>query len=85
MIREIGTKRSKRLWRILLNRCGGLKWLTGEPGMPLIIKEVAEELAKLKYSITDTFTQAVEANLQGLLQGNLHLWQPHTGLSRDER
>ena len=68
MIREIDTKRSKRLWRILLNRCGGLKWLTGEPGMPLMIAEVVGEMARLKEVTTDAMPQTVGANLLRLIE-----------------
>ena len=61
---------------------GGLKWLTGEPGMPLMIKEVVQELGKVKKASTDSITEAVEVSLQGLLQGDIDMPQAYPGLPR---
>lgn len=52
----------------MLNRFGGLKWLTGEPGIPTIIRDVAEELANLKARTRDAITQGIGANFLRLIE-----------------
>lgn len=42
---------------------GGLKWLTGEPGMPIMIKDVVQTLARLSASSADVVMQTVQRNL----------------------
>jgi len=55
----------------------GIQWLTGEPGMPLQIRNVVQELAVLKGMTTDTMTQAVQSNFARLIQSNPWLSEIH--------
>ena len=47
---------------------GGLKWLSGTPGMPRIIWEVAEEIAAVKQATTEAIAQAVEKTFHRLIK-----------------
>jgi TatD DNase family protein len=46
---------------------GGIKWLTGEAGMPAVIVEVVDTLAALRGSTRDAIEGAVHSNLIRLL------------------
>jgi len=59
----------------LLNKCGGLKWLTGEPGMPAMIQELVKELARANGTTCDIVSQSVEANFLRLSQDDSELLQ----------
>lgn len=41
---------------------GGPKWLTGEPGMPLLIRDVVQALAELRNTAAEVIIQTVESN-----------------------
>jgi len=66
----------------LLNRFGGLKWLTREPGMPLLIKEVVQELATLREPIADAIVHTVQANLLHLIQDDQTLSETYAPLPK---
>lgn len=46
---------------------GGLKWLTGVPGMPQMVVEVVEALAKLKGITVEETVQMVQSNFEKLI------------------
>jgi hypothetical protein len=45
-----------------------IHWLTGEPGMPLMIEEVVEDLAKLRQIGGDATTQGIGDNFLRLIE-----------------
>ncbi len=47
---------------------GGAKWLTGEIGMPVLIKEVVKKLAKLKDTTPEGLIEIVQANFLRLIR-----------------
>jgi TatD DNase family protein len=49
---------------------GGQKWLTGEPGMPLLIKDVVQAIAKLRKTTVQVIIQTVQTNFLRLIQGD---------------
>ena len=52
---------------------GGLKWLTGEPGMPLIVNQLVQSVAKVKGTTTDAIIQAVQVSLLKLIEDDRRL------------
>jgi len=46
---------------------GGLEWLTGVPGMPRMVTEVVEALAKLRGITAQEMVQAVQSNFERLI------------------
>jgi len=52
---------------------GGYRWLTGEIGMPSIIKSVIKSLAEVKNSTTEIIIQNVLENFFQLIKTNAHL------------
>jgi TatD DNase family protein len=49
---------------------GGLKWLTGQAGMPHHLLEVIQAVAELKRTTPEAIQQAVQGNWQRLVQGD---------------
>jgi len=47
---------------------GGPQWLTGSPGMPVLIRDVVQKLAELKQTTSQVITDTVEANLVRLIR-----------------
>lgn len=47
---------------------GGQKWLTGEPGMPLLIKDVVQAIAKRRKTTVQVIIQTVQTNFLRLIQ-----------------
>ncbi len=54
-----------------LNNPGGIKWLTGKPGMPLLINDVVRELAKVKNTTPKTIIKTVDSNFVQLIEREL--------------
>jgi Tat protein secretion system quality control protein TatD with DNase activity len=52
---------------------GGLKWLTGQPGMPHHLLEVVQAVAELKRTTPDAVEQAVQRNWLRLVQDDAWL------------
>lgn len=46
---------------------GGQRWLTGEVGMPIILREVVEELGRIKSLSPDSVEAAVQRNMERLV------------------
>jgi len=62
------------------------EWLTGKPGMPLLVNEVIQALARLREATTEDIIQTVEANFARLIRDDP--WIPRThlhGLGRTSR
>ena len=53
---------------------GGIKWLTGKPGMPLVISDVIRELAKVKNTPPETIIKTVDSNFVKLIERER--WMP---------
>ena len=49
---------------------GGIKWLTGKPGMPLVINDVVRELAKVKNTTPETIIKTVDSNFAQLVESD---------------
>ncbi len=47
---------------------GGPRWLTGSPGMPLLIRDVIQALGDLRETDAQTIIQTVEANFERLIR-----------------
>ena len=47
---------------------GGLKWLKGTMGMPQVVQEVVQAIAKLKYTTAETITKTVYKNFMRLIE-----------------
>jgi len=64
-----GLARAVPLERILTetDNPGGLKWLTGEVGMPQVLTRVVEELARVKETSADEIERRVEGNFKRLM------------------
>jgi TatD DNase family protein len=60
---------------------GGQKWLTGEPGMPLLIKDVILTLAKLRETTPHIIIQRVQGNFVRLIQDDLWLNETYLKVS----
>ena len=52
---------------------GGYRWLTGEIGMPSIIKNVLASLAEIKDTTTENVIQTVQDNFIQLIKADTHL------------
>ena len=46
---------------------GGLKWLTGKPGMPAVLNEVIQAIAQVKETTVVTITDVVQENFSRLI------------------
>ena len=53
---------------------GGIKWLSGKPGMPLAISDVVRELANVKNTTPETIIKTVDSNLVRLIEREC--WMP---------
>ncbi len=62
---------------------GGLEWLTGTPGMPAVIKDVIEALAKLRKTTTEDIMQTVQTNFLRLIQNDPWLSTPYARLDSE--
>jgi len=60
---------------------GGQKWLTGEPGMPLLIKDVVQAIAKLRKTTVQVIIQTVQANFLRLIQDDSLLKETYLKVS----
>lgn len=47
---------------------GGAKWLTGDVGLPQLVRQVVEDVALLKESTAPAIAQAVRENFLSLIQ-----------------
>jgi TatD DNase family protein len=54
---------------------GGLKWLTGEAGMPSIVQKVVEQIAIVRAAPPRAIADAMEENFRRLIQGDRRLSQ----------
>jgi TatD DNase family protein len=52
---------------------GGYRWLTGEIGMPTMIKSVIKSLAEVKNTTAENITQNVQDNFIQLIETDEHL------------
>jgi TatD DNase family protein len=59
---------------------GGLKWLTGQPGMPRHLLEVVQAVAELKGTTPEAIRQAIQRNWLRLVQGDAWLGGRWVGL-----
>ena len=57
---------------------GGLNWLTGTLGMPLVVKEVVQTLAKHRQTTPEVIIQAVENNFLRLIRDDPWLSDTYT-------
>ncbi len=60
---------------------GGQKWLTGEPGMPLLIKDVVQAIAKLRKVTVQVIIQTVQTNFVRLIQDDPWLKETYLKVS----
>ena len=60
---------------------GGQKWLTGEPGMPLLIKDVVQAIAKLRKTTVQVIIQTVQTNFLRLIQDDPWLKETYLKVS----
>ena len=49
---------------------GGIKWLTGKPGMSLEISDVVRELAKVKNTTPETIINTVDSTIVQLVESD---------------
>ena len=60
---------------------GGIKWLTGKPGMPLEISDVVRKLAKVKHTTPEAIIKTVDSNFVRFVERERwmpdHLVRPH--------
>lgn len=52
---------------------GGPEWLSGVPGMPLLIRDVLRDLAKVRGMSIEDMTETIERNLERFVRGDPHL------------
>jgi TatD DNase family protein len=52
---------------------GGLKWLTGEVGMPSVISKVVDALAELRTSTPERIERTVQSNMIRLVDKDTRL------------
>ncbi len=60
---------------------GGQKWLTGEPGMPLLIKDVVQAIAELRKVTVQVIIQTVQTNFVRLIQDDPWLKETYLKVS----
>ncbi|UCD57036.1 MAG: TatD family hydrolase, partial [Candidatus Hydrogenedentota bacterium] len=59
---------------------GGPSWLTGKPGMPLLIGDVVQALADLKKTSAEAVIQTVETNFAKLIRDDPWLRETYSGV-----
>jgi len=60
---------------------GGQKWLTGRSGMPLLIKDVVQAIAKLRKTTDQVIIQTVQTNFIRLIQDDSWLKETYLKVS----
>lgn len=59
---------------------GGLRWLTGAPGMPLVVRDVVGALAELRRSSVEEVMQTVQSNFERLIGDDSRLSEMYARL-----
>lgn len=77
LIQTIARKLPEKLLLVETDNPGGLKWLTGNPGMPLVVKEVVGALADLRKTTVEDIAQTVQFNFEGLIRDDPWLSETH--------
>jgi TatD DNase family protein len=49
---------------------GGPKWFTGNPGMPVLVRDVVQALAEVRKTTAQAITETVHSNLGGLIRND---------------
>jgi TatD DNase family protein len=58
---------------------GGPKWFTGNPGMPVLVRDVVQALAEVRKTTVQAITQTVHSNLAGLMRNDPWLADDYAG------
>jgi len=64
---------------------GGLRWLTGSPGMPLVVRDVVGALAELRGTSVGDIIETVQCNFQRLIGDDPLLSRRYTSILERER
>jgi TatD DNase family protein len=63
---------------------GGLKWLTGTPGMPLVVRDVVGALAELRGTSVEEAIQTVQSNFERLMGDDPHLSKTYAEILEEQ-